>query len=99
MKKIYQWFDKHVFNHVGREIQKYAILSLIVDVIAVIIGGILTMDDIGPISLILAPSIGLGYALLIAYPIYAFGQLVEDIHRTRENTSSEATNFDELPEL
>ena len=99
MKKIYQWFDKHVFNHVGREIQKYAILSLIVDVIAVIIGGILTMDDIGPISLILAPSIGLGYALLIAYPIYAFGQLVEDIHKTQENTRPPATDINELPEL
>ena len=50
------------------------------------------------ISLIIL-ACGLGYALIFAFPVYAFGQLVEDIHQTKENTQSNAPSIDELPDL
>lgn len=98
MKKVFKWFDKNLFNHVGRTIQNYAIISVIIDIIAVVLLCILTLGDAPFIALIVL-ACGLGYALIFAFPIYAFGQLVEDIHKTQENTSGKETDIDELPEL
>ena len=50
------------------------------------------------ISLIIL-ACGLGYALIFAFPVYAFGQLVEDIHQTKENTQGNTPVLDELPDL
>lgn len=95
---MFEWFDKNIFNHVGRTIQKYAIISLIIDVVACIILAYIVGDAFVAFIILLC---GFGYALIFAFPIYAFGQLVEDIHRTQENTSKidNVINTDELPEL
>ncbi len=95
---MFKWFDENIFNHVGRRIQKYAIISFIVDIIACVISiFLITSDD--PFVALIILLCGLGFAFIFAYPIYAFGQLVEDIHQTQKNTNLGATNIDELPEL
>lgn len=95
---MFEWFDKNIFNHVGRTIQKYAIISLIIDVVACIILAYIVGYAFVAFIILLC---GFGYAIIFAFPIYAFGQLVEDIHRTQENTSKidNVINTDELPEL
>lgn len=95
---MFKWFDKNIFNHVGRTIQNYAILSVIIDVVVCIILCLMTIGGNILLALIILIC-GLGYALIFAFPIYAFGQLVEDIHQTQKNTNNEATDIDELPEL
>lgn len=95
---MFQWFDKNIFNHVGRTIQRYAIISLLIDVVVCVIMALLLLGEDALISLIIL-ACGLGYALIFAFPIYAFGQLVEDIHQTKENTQGNTPVLDELPDL
>ena len=100
-KQMLQWFKDNIFNEVGRKIQNYAIITLIIDIIACIILAMIALgsSDGWLISLIIL-ACGLGYALIFAMPIYAFGQLVEDVHKTSINTTNTATaDTDELPEL
>lgn len=99
MQKIYQWFDKNIFNNIGRKVQECAIFTLIIDIVVVIVGTITVFIAFDPFYAIIIPVIGLSYALGFTYPIYAFGQLVEDIHKTQENTRPPATDINELPEL
>lgn len=95
---MFQWFDKNIFDHVGRTIQRYAIISLLIDVVVCVIMALLVLGNDAFISLIIL-ACGLGYALIFAFPIYAFGQLVEDIHQTKENTQGNTPVLDELPDL
>lgn len=100
-KQMLQWFKDNIFNDVGRKIQNYAIITLIIDIIACIILAVIALgsSDGWLISLIIL-GFGLGYALIFAMPIYAFGQLVEDVHKTSINTTNTAAaDTDELPEL
>ena len=95
---MFKWFDRYIFNHVGRTIQRYAIISLIVDILVCVISAFIVMADSILLWLLILVC-GIGYALIFAFPIYTFGQLVEDIHQTQENTSRKDANIDELPEL
>lgn len=101
-KQMFQWFKDNIFNDVGRKIQNYAIITLIIDIIACIILALIALgssSDGWLVSLIIL-GFGLGYALIFAMPIYAFGQLVEDVHKTSINTTNTAAaDTDELPEL
>ena len=99
---MFAWFRKNVFDHVGRKIQNYAIITLIVDIIACIILAVVALGsgDEGWLIALIILGCGLCYALIFAMPIYAFGQLVEDIHQTSVNTTnSVVADADELPEL
>lgn len=97
---FFQWFDENIFDHVGRKIQNYAIITLVLDVI---ICGVLALMVLpgrdGYLYALIILLCGLGYALLLAFPIYAFGQLVEDIRQTRENTQRKDRITEELPDL
>lgn len=97
---FFQWFDENIFDHVGRKIQNYAIITLVLDVI---ICGVLAFMVLpgrdGYLHALIILLCGLGYALLLAFPIYAFGQLVEDIHQTKENTQRKERITEELPDL
>ena len=95
---MFQWFDKNIFDHVGRTIQRYAIISLLIDVVVCVIMALLVLGEDALISLIIL-ACGLGYALIFPFPVYALGQLVEDIHQTKENTQSNPPSIDELPDL
>ena len=95
---MFKWFDTYVFNHVGRSIQRFATISLIIDAVACVIMGGMTLFD-NPLVALIILICGFGYALIFSFPIYAFGQLVEDIHDTQKNTSGNAASIDELPEL
>lgn len=99
---MFQWFKDNVFNDVGRKIQSYAIITLIIDIIACVflaIFALVSFSDGWLVSL-MTLGFGLGYALIFAMPIYAFGQLVEDIHQTNVNTAKQVTpDEDEIPEL
>ena len=91
---MFKWFDRYIFNHVGRTIQRYAIISLIVDILVCVISAFVVLADSILLWLLILVC-GIGYALIFAFPIYAFGQLVEDIHQTQENTSRKDANIDE----
>lgn len=80
---MFEWFDEHIFNDIGRQIQKWAIISLIIDVITCFIVAIRLHN--GFLFSLLVVLCGFGYALFFAFPIYAFGQLVEDIHKTQKD--------------
>ena len=44
--------------------------------------------------------LGIGVLSFIAsWPLYGFGQLVDDVHAMRNQTTAPATQNDELPEL
>ena len=101
-KQMLQWFKDNIFNEVGRKIQNYAIITLIIDIIACIILAVFAMaaSPVGWLVSLIILACGLGYALIFAMPIYAFGQLVEDVHKTSINTTNTAAaDTDELPEL
>ena len=101
-KQMLQWFKDNIFNDVGRKIQSYAIITLIIDIIACIILAVIAMaaSPVGWLASLIILAFGLGYALIFAMPIYAFGQLVEDVHKTSINTTNTAAaDTDELPEL
>ena len=97
---FFQWFDENIFNHVGRKIQNYAIITLVLDVIICGVLALLVLPGRdGYLHALIILLCGLGYALLLAFPIYAFGQLVEDIHQTMENTQRKERITEELPDL
>lgn len=56
---MFQWFDKNIFNHVGRTIQRYAIISLLIDVVVCVIMALLVLGEDALISLIIL-ACGLG---------------------------------------
>lgn len=97
---MYKWFDKHVFNDVGRKVQKCAIDTLIVDVIICIISAYIAYDyDVGLLGFLLIILAGISFILAFVYPIYAFGQFVEDVHRSTQITRGNLLDEDELPDL
>ena len=101
-KQMLQWFKDNIFNDVGRKIQSYSIITLIIDIIACIILAVIAMaaSPVGWLISLIILACGLGYALIFAMPIYAFRQLVEDVHKTSINTTNTAAaDTDELPEL
>ena len=97
---MYKWFDRHIFHHVGRQIQNCAITTLIVDVIVCIIMAVFALDEgVGALGFLLIILFGISVILAFVYPIYGFGQLVEDIHRTAQISQGNPHDEDDLPEL
>lgn len=97
---MYKWFDKHIFNDVGRKIQECAITTLIIDIIVCIFSALFALDEgvglLGFLGIILA---GISIILAFVYPIYGFGQLIDDIHRTAKISQGNPHDEDDLPEL
>ena len=99
---MFKWFDEVLFNHVGRTLQKWAIIFLILEVISCIFWAIVAEDLYLSVFILLG---GIGAVFLTSYPIYAFGQIVEDIHEMRNDmkkntqTSPNRIDADELPDL
>ena len=99
-KQMLQWFKDNIFNDVGKRIQNYAVVTLIIDIVLVLILTVIEIFNGEHFAVFIYLSCGLGYALIFAMPIYAFGQLVEDVHKTSINTTNTAAaDTDELPEL
>lgn len=95
-----EWVKNNIFNDVGKKIQNYAVITLIIDIVAVLVLAIIELFSGNFFAMFIYLLCGLGYALIFAMPIYAFGQLVEDVHQTNVNTTkTSVTDTDELPEL
>ena len=95
-----------MFDDIGVKIQIYArrffyIFLTIEAIAAVVLFFIFAAEDI-LIALIAVGAFVLCVLAdaLIAFPIYAFGQLVDDVHHMRmRETQSMPVNTDELPDL
>ena len=92
---------KKLFSNVGRKLQKLAGLCAICGIIALVVGVICMLTG-------WSDMVALGIALLIigissiigALPLYAFGQITDDVHEIRNSFKANLTSsINDLPEL
>lgn len=82
---------EELYKNIGEKIKTWAIWIFIVEAIGSIIAGIVMMGNYLEVSGILTLFIGPLVALVSSWILYAFGQLVEDVHaiRNKEGTTEE----------
>ena len=81
----------NLFKNIGEKLKGWAMCLFVLEVISAIIGGIglITADDgnvIGPILLFCGPIV----AWISSAILYAFGELVEDVHAIRDKEGTTA---------
>ena len=78
-----------LFENIGAKIKKWARILFVIEVISAIIGGLALINEVGAI----------GVAVLVCGPfvawissaiLYAFGELVEDVHAIRDKEGTTA---------
>lgn len=89
-------FEKIFFSHVGKTMQNIAVVVMLLDVVSIVILAIASGDAFAGFLIFL---IGFGVCILGLLPLYAFGQLVEDVHKIQVNTQKNEVVSEELPEL
>lgn len=92
---------KSAFANVGKKLMWVAVISAIVEFVAAFFVGfcMLFIDDMagfGFLLMVFSPVVFF-IAAAMAWPLYAFGQITDDISAMRNNAGE--TKNDELPEL
>ena len=92
MKKL----ENLLYSNVGKKIKTLALITGLIGMLAVVVGLFLLL--IGDDLLIVGPIIaGSGLVLWVStWPLYAFGQITDDIHNNAGKGSSKP---EKLPEL
>lgn len=97
-----------IFSNIGKKIQILAKVYLGLSILGVIVGLFATIvESIGSlyseisVGLYLVMAIGfIAVSFVASWLVYAFGQVVDDIHRSRLASSKDkAVTFDHLPKL
>ena len=86
-----------MFNNVGKKIMTLAKVLAILDLIGAIVIGI--AFDEGFLGFVYGILIGV-FAAIMCWPLYGFGQIVDDVHSMRNGENVTSKNIaDEIPEL
>ena len=104
------FFDKEIFSEVGKKLQLFAKILFVVNIVGTIILIVFfyhqyVMFDMYNYSWMEKPGqIGIIFSIVSfivaeigTYVLYAFGQLVDDVHK--KDRTEEDISIDELPEL
>lgn len=98
MKNI---FDK-MYSNVGGKLRTLARICGIVGIVCAaicVLAEVVTMFDTFN-GIVAVSGLVLGLLCLVSsWPLYAFGQLVDDVHAIREGSTGKAPVSDELPDL
>ena len=80
-----------MYNNVGGKIKALAMGICIIEAVALVITGFVLMEEIGGTAILIV-LLGPVVAWLSSLVLYAFGELVEDVHalRNKEGTTEEA---------
>lgn len=90
-----------MFNNVGKKIMTLANVLAVLDIIGAIIIAIAGASSAGFIGFVVGAVAGV-FSVIMCWPLYAFGQLVDDVHAMKTN-NPDKTNVpvftDDIPEL
>ena len=85
-----------MFNNVGKKVMTLAKVLAVLDLIGSIVIGI--AFDEGFLGFIYGILIGV-FAAIMCWPLYGFGQIIDDVHSMRNGEIVAAKNNEEIPEL
>ena len=91
-------FVNALFGNVGHRLKVMAVVFFVLEILGGLIIGFAMIDNDALYFLVAALS-GIAVAAFTSYPLYAFGQLVEDVHAIRTGGAGKVLVSDDLPDL
>ena len=87
-----------MYKNVGKKIMKIAQWSSLIMNGICLIAAIAWLSEEIYAGVLIAVAVG-ALATVASWPLYGFGQLVDDVHAMRNQSAEPAAQNDELPEL
>ena len=87
-----------MYNNVGKKIMKIAQWSSLVMNVICFIAAIAWISEEIYAGVLIAVAVG-ALSTVASWPLYGFGQLVDDVHAMRNQSAEPAAQNEELPEL
>lgn len=87
-----------MFKNVGKKIMSFAKVYMVLGIIAAVLWSLISLFDEEIILAVIWIAAGFGF-ILSAWMIYAFGQIVDDVHRMTKGDEVETVKTEEIPEL
>ncbi len=101
VNEMKNFFDK-MYSNVGRKLRTLAkvcgVIGIVCAAICVLAEVVTMFDTFNGIMAVSGLMLGL-LCVVSSWPLYAFGQLVDDVHAIRDGGAGKAPVSDDLPDL